>query len=68
MTWRRAWVDHDSSFRAPHQNDWSYNLGANAWINHALGTFIGAGWKSGYLGSHSSVAYTAGFRISLDSE
>ena len=63
----RAWVAHDSSFRRPHQNDWTYNLGANAWFNNLIGTFIGAGWKSGYLGSHDSVAYTAGLRFSLDS-
>jgi hypothetical protein len=67
VTSLRAWAEHDSSLRAPHQNDWSYNLGANAWFNQVIGTFVGVGWKSGYLGSHSAVAYTAGLRFSLDS-
>jgi hypothetical protein len=64
----RTWVEHDSSFRAPDQNDWSYTLAANSWFNSVLGTFVGVGWKSGYLGSHSSVAYEAGLRFSLDSD
>jgi hypothetical protein len=64
----RAWIDHNSSFASPHENNWTYNVGANSWINNTLGTFVGVGWKSGYLGSHDSIGYTAGLRFSLDSE
>jgi hypothetical protein len=64
----RVWAAHDASFRKPNENDWTYNVGAHSWITSVLGTFVGVGWKSGYLGSHDSVAYTVGLRFALDSE
>lgn len=59
----RATVANDDAIRHPIQHDFVYGLSANAWLNSALGTYVGADLKQGYNGEKDSVIYTAGFRF-----
>jgi hypothetical protein len=62
----RATIGNDDSFKKPQQGDLTYGLSANAWLNSALGTYVGADLKQGYGQQRSSVLYTAGFRIQFE--
>jgi hypothetical protein len=63
----RADVEHNYGARGPHQNNWNYGIGANAWLNSAAAGFVNVDWENGYNGSRSGVRYTAGVRFSFDS-
>lgn len=64
----RATFEHDYDLASPHLNYWSGGVSANAWVNDVVGTFVGADWRDGYAGAKSGIVFTAGLRISFDSD
>jgi len=64
----KADIEHDYGFSSPHQNNWNYGISANAWVNSGVGGFVGADWENGYNHAKSGLLFTAGIRISFDSE